>query len=77
MAVSLYTTPTCSYCKMVKDYLRERGVKFREYNIASDQRKAEEMMHKSRQAGVPVLDYNGKIIVGFDKARLDRLTHRT
>lgn len=77
MAVSLYTTPTCTYCRQVKDYLRNRGVRYTEYNVASDTRKAEEMMHKSRQAGVPVIDFNGTIIVGFDRNRLDRLTHRS
>jgi len=77
MAVSVYTTPTCSYCRMVKDYFRQRGVKFREYDVSRDQRKAEEMLHKSRQAGVPVIDFNGKIIVGFDRTQIDRLIHKS
>lgn len=77
MAVSVYTTPTCTYCTLVKNYFREQNVRFTEYNIARDQRKAEEMMHKSRQAGVPVIDFNGKIIVGFDRDRLEKLIHKT
>ena len=77
MAVNVYTTPTCTFCTQVKGYLREHNVRFTEYDIARDQRKAEEMMNKSRQAGVPVIDFNGSIIVGFDRDRLDRLIHRT
>lgn len=77
MAVAVYTTPTCSYCRMVKDYFRDRGVRFQEYNVSSDQRKAEEMIHKSRQAGVPVIDFNGTIVVGFDRDRLEQLIHRS
>jgi len=73
MAVSVYSTPSCVYCRKVKEYLRERQVKFRDYDVSRDERKAEEMMHKSRQAGVPVIDFNGTILVGFDKGRLDRL----
>lgn len=72
MAVSVYTTPTCSYCRMVKDWLRARNVRFDEYNVASDPRRAEEMVRKSGQMGVPVTDINGKIIIGFDVAELER-----
>ena len=77
MAVSVYSTPTCVYCAKVKDYLRQRQVKFVEYDVSRDQRKGEEMIHKSRQAGVPVIDFHGTIIVGFDKDRIDRLIVRT
>ncbi len=73
MAVSVYSTPTCVYCSKVKDYLRERQVKFVDYDVSRDQRKAEEMIHKSRQMGVPVIDFNGTVVVGFDKNRLDQL----
>jgi glutaredoxin 3 len=73
MAVSVYSTPTCSYCRQLKDYLRDRGVKFVDYDVSRDERKAGEMLHKSRQTGVPVLDFNGTVIVGFDKQRIDRL----
>jgi glutaredoxin-like YruB-family protein len=73
MAVSIYSTPTCVYCRMAKDYLRERGVRFVDYNVAADTRKGEEMVHKSRQTGVPVIDFNGTILVGFDRERIDRL----
>jgi len=73
MSVKLYTTPTCGYCRLAKNYLNERGVKYTEYNVASDYQKAEEMITKSRQQGVPVIDFDGHIIVGFNKERLDSL----
>ncbi len=72
MSVQVYTTPSCGYCRMVKGYFQERGVKFTEYDVSRDQRKAEEMVRKSGQMGVPVVDINGKIIVGFDREKIDR-----
>lgn len=77
MAVSVYSTPTCVYCSKVKDYLRGRQVRFVEYDVSRDERKAEEMIKKSRQMGVPVIDFNGTVIVGFDKNRLDQLIARS
>ena len=76
MAIELYTTPSCAYCKKVKDYLRKNKIGFREYNVASDLRKADEMVKKSGQMGVPVLDINGKIIVGFNEPQIQRALKR-
>ena len=76
MAVSIYTTPTCSYCTMAKDYFRQNGISFTEYNVARDTRRADEMVRKSGQMGVPVLDVHGKIIVGFNKPEIERALHR-
>ncbi len=73
MAVRMYTTPNCSYCHQLRRYLRERKVKFVEYDISRDERKAAEVANRSRQNGVPVLEYNGTIVVGFDRERIDRL----
>lgn len=72
MAVTVYTTPTCGYCVKVKDYLKSRGVSYTEHNVAQDMRKAEEMVRKSGQMGVPVLDINGKVIVGFNRPEIDK-----
>ncbi|MGC9311315.1 MAG: glutaredoxin family protein, partial [Sediminispirochaetaceae bacterium] len=60
MAVSLYSTPTCAYCRKAKDYLRQIKVTFTEYNVAADTSRANEMVRKSGQMGVPVLDINGR-----------------
>lgn len=65
--VKVYTTPTCPYCTMAKTFLLENGVEFVEVNVASDRAAAVEMINKSGQMGVPVLEINGDIIVGFDR----------
>ena len=76
MAVALYSTPTCAYCRKAKDYLRQQKIQFTEYNVASDQAKADEMVRKSGQMGVPVIDVNGRIIVGFNQPEIERALHR-
>ena len=72
MSIIVYSTPSCAYCTKVKEYLRLRNIHFTEYNVASNERRAEEMVRKSRQMGVPVIDINGKIIIGFNKAEIDK-----
>jgi len=76
MSVTLYSTPSCAYCRMAKDYFRQNGIAFSEYNVASDQRKADEMVRKSGQMGVPVIDVNGSIIIGFNKPQIEKALHR-
>lgn len=68
--VTVYSTPTCPYCKMAKAYFKDNGVEFEDVDVSSDQAKAEEMVEKSGQLGVPVIDIDGKIIVGFDRDEL-------
>ena len=70
--VLIYSTPTCPFCHQTKDYLNEKKIVFTDYDVASDSAKAQEMIDKSGQMGVPVLDIEGKIIVGFDKAAIDK-----
>ncbi len=67
MAVTIYTTPTCSWCQAAKHYLRQRAIPFREVDVSRDPAAAREMVRKSGQMGVPVLDINGRIIVGFNR----------
>jgi glutaredoxin 3 len=69
--VIVYSTPDCKYCGMAKAYLAGKGIKFTEYDVAADQEKAQEMVKKSGQAGVPVIEINGRIIVGFEKGAVD------
>ncbi len=76
MAVTVYSTPSCGYCVKAKQYFREKRVPFTEYNVASDRRKAEEMLRKSGQMGVPVIDIHGKIIVGFNQPEIERALKR-
>ena len=69
--VKVYSTDTCPYCTMAKGYLDKKGVRYVDYNVNSDVEKAREMVSKSGQLGVPVLDINGKVIIGFDKRAID------
>jgi glutaredoxin 3 len=69
--ILIYTTPTCPYCKQTKAYLDEKKIKYTNFDVTSDSAKAQEMIDKSGQMGVPVLDIEGKIIVGFDKVAID------
>ncbi len=70
--IIIYSTPTCPYCKMVKEYLKSKNIEFTDYNVADDSAKAKEMIDKSGQMGVPVIDIEGKIIVGFDQEAINR-----
>jgi glutaredoxin-like YruB-family protein len=71
--VTVYTTPTCSWCTTIKRHLQANGIQFREVNVAADQKAAEEMVKRSGQQGVPQTDIDGQIIVGFDKTRINSL----
>ena len=70
--VIVFTTPTCTYCTAVKRYLRQQKVRFREVDVSRDAAAARDMQRRSGQMGVPVVDINGKIIVGFDRPRIDQ-----
>lgn len=71
--VKVYSTPTCPYCKMVKQFLKENNIEFEDVDVASNQTAAQEMVKKSGQMGVPVLDIDGQIVVGFDKGKIKQL----
>mgnify|MGYP005845626683 FL=1 len=71
--VIVFSTPNCPYCNMAKRYLRERGVRFRDVDVSRDPAAARDMVRRSGQQGVPVIDINGKIVIGFDKARINQL----
>ncbi|MEM7819757.1 MAG: glutaredoxin family protein [Candidatus Aenigmatarchaeota archaeon] len=72
MTIKIYTTSSCPYCIMAKEFLKQRNVKFEEINVEDNREAALEMIEKSGQMGVPVLDINGKIIVGFDKTAIEK-----
>ena len=76
MAITIYSTPACGFCHKAKAYFRERRIPFTDYDVARDQRKAEEMVRKSGQMGVPVIDVHGKIIVGFNQSEIERALKR-
>ena len=71
--VAIYTTDTCGYCKMAKEYFQKNNVEFQEYNVGTDLEKRQEMIEKSGQMGVPVITVGGDLVVGFNKPRLQEL----
>ena len=71
--VIIFSTPTCSWCRKVMGYLKENNVKFKEVDVSRDQKAARDMVRKSGQQGVPQIWINNYPIVGFDKAKIDRM----
>lgn len=72
MTVKVYSTPSCPWCAKVKEYLKENKIAFKTIDVAADQKAAQEMIKKSGQTGVPVVEINGEIIVGFDKTAIEK-----
>ena len=73
MNIKIYTTPTCHFCKAAKEFFKEKGIKFEEIDVSKNEEAAEEAVKKSGQMSVPIIDINGKIIVGFDKEKLEKM----
>ena len=69
--VKVYTTNSCPWCVKAKTYLKSKDIEFEELNVQEDMDARQEMVNKSRQMGVPVLDIDGTVIVGFDKPAID------
>ena len=72
-SVTIYSTPTCHFCHAAKDFFTANGVKFTDYNVATDLPKRQEMIQKSGQMGVPVIYVGNELVVGFDEDRLRSL----
>lgn len=68
--VTIYSTPTCHFCHMAKEFMTANNIKFTDYNVATDLEKRKEMVDKSGQMGVPVIDIDGELMVGFEQDRL-------
>lgn len=69
--IKVYSTDACPWCVKAKTYLKSKDVAFEEFNVQDDMEARQEMIDKSKQMGVPVLDVNGTIIIGFDKKAID------
>ena len=69
-SVKIYTTPSCVYCKMAKEFFAANNIPFTDYNVGVDTTKRAEMIEKSGQMGVPVIDIDGEWVIGFDKEKL-------
>lgn len=73
MSIAIYTTPTCVYCKATKQFFSDNNVAYEEYDVAVDQEARTRMIEKSGQLGVPVIDIDGEVVIGFNKKRLGEL----
>lgn len=71
--VSIYSTPSCTYCKAAKEYFAENNVQFQEFNVAEDMARRQEMIERSGQMGVPVIMIDNNIVVGYNKPKLAEL----
>ena len=69
--ITIYSTPTCHFCHMAKDLLKEKGISYTDFDVASDIEKRQEMIQKSGQMGVPVIFVGDELIIGFDKEKLE------
>ena len=68
--VTVYSTPTCPFCIRAKQFLKDNSIQYSDIDVSNDQTKAQEMINRSGQMGVPVIDVDGKIVVGFDKDKI-------
>ncbi len=71
--ITVYSTPTCTYCNSLKNYLSSKKIPFKDIDVSQDQRAAEEMVKRSGQQGVPQSIINNELVIGFDKPRIDQL----
>ncbi len=71
--VIVFSTPTCGFCNQAKSYFRQKGIKFTDIDVTRDQAAARDMVRRSGQMGVPVIDIGGRIIVGFDRPKINQL----
>ena len=73
MNVKVYSTKTCPYCVTLKQFLKQNNIDFEDIDVSTDQAAQQEMIKKSSQMGVPVVDIDGEIVVGFDKEKLSQI----
>ncbi|MBL7051565.1 MAG: glutaredoxin family protein [Nanoarchaeota archaeon] len=71
--IVMYGTPSCHWCKKAKEFFVEKGVKYEYIDVQADQEKAKEMVEKSGQMGVPVIDIDGEILVGFEEDKIKKI----
>ncbi len=71
--IKIYSTPWCTYCKMAKEYFKDKKVEYSEFDVSSDEKARNDMLSKSGQSGVPVIDIDGTLIIGFDKEKINEL----
>lgn len=71
--ITIYSTPTCVYCKTLKEYLTEKNFKFDEVDVSANEKELEKMVAISGQMGVPVVEIEGNVVIGFDREKIDEI----
>jgi len=71
--VKVFSTPACPYCVTLKEFLKERNIEFEDIDVSQDKKASDEMIEKSGQMGVPVVEIDGEIVIGFDKEKISKL----
>ena len=71
--ITIYSTPTCIYCKSLKEYLNSKKIEFNEIDVSKNEKELEKMVSISGQMGVPVIDIDGDVVIGFDRQKVDEL----
>lgn len=71
--IEIYTTPSCAYCHLAKEYFKSKNLAYLEYDVLEDVKKREEMIKETGAMGVPVIKINGQVIVGFNKSKISEL----
>jgi len=75
--IKIYSTPTCPWCKKAKTYLEEKKIPYESIDVSANEAAQKEMIEKSGQLGVPVLDIDGNIVIGFDKTKIDQFLSKS
>ncbi|MCK4918361.1 MAG: glutathione S-transferase N-terminal domain-containing protein [Candidatus Pacebacteria bacterium] len=73
MKVVMYSTPTCGYCNIAKDFFDENGIEVKVFDVSVDEEKRQELIEKSGQMGVPVIEIGEEVVIGFDQAKITQL----
>ena len=71
--IKIYSTPSCIYCKLAKEFFDKNNIKYEDVNVAEDRQAREEIVKKTQQMGVPVIEIDGQYIVGFDQRRIEEM----
>jgi len=71
--ITIYSTPTCVYCNTLKEYLKSKNIQFQDIDVSKDEKELEKMVSISGQMGVPVIDIDGDVVIGFDRQEIDKL----
>lgn len=74
-SITIYSTPTCIYCKTLKEYLHSKNIPYQEVDVSENEKELEKMVAISGQMGVPVVEIDGNVVIGFDKEKIDELLH--